>query len=159
MRGLVALTLLIALSYPGAAASLDAAAVNEAVWHETKQTKKSEGVIDPAVVKAQVLLDRARYSPGEIDGKLGENVKKAIAAFAAAQGIAADSLNAEVWQRLIADAPPRILKEYALTADDVRGPFADKIPAKMEAMKDLPALSYQNAQEKLAEKFHLSPEL
>ena len=43
--------------------------------------------------------------------------------------------------------------------EDLRGPFAGKIPAKMEAMKDLPALAYTGVREKLAEKFHMSEAL
>ena len=156
MHALIALILMAALASPAAAASLDKSAVNDAIWREGKP---AEGTINPAIVKAQVLLDRARYSPGEIDGKLGENVRKAIAAFAAGQGIAADGLNAEVWQKLSAGSPAPVLKEYTITNDDLRGPFAEKIPAKMEDMKDLPALSYRNAREKIAEKFHMSPEL
>ena len=45
------------------------------------------------------------------------------------------------------------------TPKDVAGPFLRKLPAKMEAMKDLPKLAYTSAREGLAEKFHMSEDL
>ena len=65
---------------PANSASIDSQAINDAQWSE----KKAEpSAINPVMVKLQVLLDRAHFSPGEIDGKSGENVDKAIAAYAA----------------------------------------------------------------------------
>jgi lipoprotein-anchoring transpeptidase ErfK/SrfK len=41
----------------------------------------------------------------------------------------------------------------------VKGPFLEKLPAKMEDMKSLKALSYTSPREALAEKFHMSEDL
>ena len=67
------------------AASLDLKSVNEAKFTD----KRGKGV-SPIILKAQVLLDRARFSPGLIDGRDGENFKKALAAFAKANDLKAD---------------------------------------------------------------------
>jgi lipoprotein-anchoring transpeptidase ErfK/SrfK len=49
--------------------------------------------------------------------------------------------------------------DYTLLQDDVRGPFLETIPSKMEDMKDQASLGYTSPKEKLAEKFHMSQEL
>jgi hypothetical protein len=52
-----------------------------------------------------------------------------------------------------------VITSYAISDKDVAGPFLRKLPAKMEAMKDLPKLAYTSAREGLAEKFHMSEDL
>jgi lipoprotein-anchoring transpeptidase ErfK/SrfK len=142
---------------PAATAPLDIQAINDVQW---RSQTASAGGFSPTVIKAQVLLDRARFSPGEIDGKQGDNFKKAIRTFAAHQGVpSTDALTEEVWQKLNSTSADPVVTEYTITHDDVRGPFAKSIPTKMEEMKDLSALAYTSAREKIAEKFHMSPEL
>ena len=49
--------------------------------------------------------------------------------------------------------------EYKLSDKDVAGLFLDKVPAKLDDMQGLRALSYGSAREKIAEQFHMSEEL
>jgi lipoprotein-anchoring transpeptidase ErfK/SrfK len=148
---------LVFLSGPAAAAPPDLQAINDSPW---RAEKASKGSFSPTVIKAQVLLDRARFSPGEIDGKQGDNFRKAIRAFATDQGLpSTDALTEELWQRLNSTSADPIVTEYVITEDDVRGPFTKSIPAKMEEMKDLATLAHTSAREKIAEKFHMSQEL
>jgi lipoprotein-anchoring transpeptidase ErfK/SrfK len=118
-------------------------------------------MIAPSLVRVQVLLDRAHFSPGSIDGVTGTNLKLAIEAFQQAQGLSVDGqVTPDLWKALIeADAGP-VLTDYALTEKDVAGPFARSIPKDdYEAMAKLPALSYTSPLEALAERFHMDEAL
>jgi lipoprotein-anchoring transpeptidase ErfK/SrfK len=139
------------------AAPLQIDAINQAQLHLPLPAKER---INPVLIKAQVLLDRAHFSPGEIDGKFGDNFKKALRAFAIAQGLnSTGELTDEVWQKLTATSEEPVVTKYTISNDDVRGPFVKSIPTKLEKMKDLPVLAYTSAREKIAEKFHMSQEL
>jgi lipoprotein-anchoring transpeptidase ErfK/SrfK len=154
IRWFVATIFLGWLVLPAAGASLDAAAINNA---EFRSKPPAEDKIEPVVVKAQVLLDRAQFSPGEIDGKLGENAQKALRAFAEAKGLTSvKTLTPEVWTMLTGTSKDPAITEYTISKSDVKGPFLKKLPAKMEDMKDLKALGYTSPHEAIAEKFHMS---
>lgn len=157
IRFFLAMVLSGLLMYPAVAAGLDAAAINSA---EYPAKRAADDRMDAAVVKIQVLLDRARFSPGEIDGKLGENAQKALKAYAEAKGLASDKLpSPEIWKALVEAEQDLAIVEYKILDKDVKGPFLEKLPTKMDNMKELKALGYTSAREALAEKFHMSEDL
>src|ERR1700675_3327642 len=95
---IIALELTALLQLPAAATELKPDRINAANF-----TGKlpSEDRLSPLAVKVQVLLDRARFSPGEIDGKFGDNVEKALLAFAEANQLAPGKvLTPEIWTKL-----------------------------------------------------------
>jgi len=157
LRLLAGLVLLVCF-VPPALAGPDAAAVNNA---EFKGKLPGDDKINPVIVKAQVLLDRASFSPGEIDGRLGENAEKALKAFVESNSLALgkQSLTPEIWSALLATGQDPVIVDYKITEKDVKGPFLKKLPAKMEDMKDLKSLDYTSPREALAEKFHMSEAL
>ncbi|MDN5002025.1 L,D-transpeptidase family protein [Bradyrhizobium sp. GCM10027634] len=151
-----AAALLALTATPALAAGMDPAAIAS-----TQPSKKtlSKDKPTPAGVRLQVLLDRAHFSPGEIDGKFGENARKALRAYAEARQLpVSDEVTDDVWKALQADARPPTTT-YTITDKDVAGPFLRKLPAKMEDMKDIPKLGYTSPREALGEKFHMSEQL
>jgi lipoprotein-anchoring transpeptidase ErfK/SrfK len=133
-------------------ASPDAAPIDSADWEAQAPTPQARR---DALIRAEVLLARAHFSPGVIDGEDGGNLQNAIAAFEAANHLPVDGkMDAQVWQALARDRRP-VLTDYVITPADVKGPFLAKIPTDMAQMAKLPALGFTSPLEELAERFHM----
>lgn len=107
--------------------------------------KAAAPVVDEKALQTQVMLDRAGYSPGEIDGRMGTNMKRALEVFTKNGGTP--------------DAAVAPLVPYTITAEDAAGPFTPDIPEDMMEKAKLTALGYRNLPEALGERFHMSPAL
>lgn len=111
-----------------------------------------------SVLRAQILLDRARFSPGEIDGHYGGNMRRAVAAFNRAHRLkGGESVDARTWKALNRDTA-RVVIPYRLTSADVAGPF-EKLPVETADRAKLSAMGFESSIEGLGEKVHASPGL
>jgi lipoprotein-anchoring transpeptidase ErfK/SrfK len=127
-----------------------------AVVNQTEQPQLKSGDKGSAVLRAQILLDRAHFSCGELDGDFGVNLSKALAAFQRARQLpASDSVDAATWTALNDDKAPA-LTTYTITAQDEKGPFTP-IPTEMSEQAKLPALGYASPVEEFGERFHVAP--
>jgi lipoprotein-anchoring transpeptidase ErfK/SrfK len=130
---------------------LTPAAVNAALFNEDVRYSRA------TLVGAQVLLSRARFSPGVIDGERGANTARAVMAFQAARSLdVSGELDQTTWEKLAETSAGPILRSYLITALDAKGPFVEQIPAQLEEQAKLKKLGYTGLREALAERFHMS---
>jgi lipoprotein-anchoring transpeptidase ErfK/SrfK len=119
------------------------------------ESKSPDGHQDLAV---QVALDRAGFSPGEIDGRSGPKTRLALSEFQKSSSLRSSGIvDEETLTALRVAAEP--LVSYTITQQDVAGPFIDNMPTDMMEASKLSSLGYTSVLEALGEKFHSSPAL
>lgn len=117
-----------------------------------------ENASPATILRAQILLDRAHFSPGEIDARYGRNMRNAIIAYQQAKHVERSGvIDVATWSLLNKDDLP-VLSNYTITSADTAGPFV-AIPSTMLAKSKLTALAYSSSIELLGEKFHINPTL
>jgi lipoprotein-anchoring transpeptidase ErfK/SrfK len=141
----------------------------------------------PAALQIQILLDRAGFSPGIIDGQWSPNAAKALQWFNASNGMDSTglmksdspsttsarpkasakssqttkmaSIDQATYQKLAtAGQNAQLITTYQVSAEDVKGPFV-KVPNSVYEQAKLDCLCYSSPGEALAEKFHTSEQM
>jgi lipoprotein-anchoring transpeptidase ErfK/SrfK len=125
-----------------------------------RPVKKSAPPVDQQALRVQVLLDRAHFSPGQIDASVGNVTHLMLDAFQTQHGLPASGTPDEATIQTLQEGQESVPATtfYTIVYDDVRGPF-NPLPSDMMAEAELPALNYQSPWDGLGEKFHCSPAL
>lgn len=115
----------------------------------------------PSVLRVQILLDRALFSPGVMDGRWGSNTEKAVYWLQRREGLRPTGhVDPATWERLqqLAGQTGQLVRTKQLTADDVAGPFVT-LPEEYYDRRDMDCQCYESLAEKLAEVHHTTEEL
>lgn len=111
----------------------------------------------PAALQLQILLDRSNFSPGVLDGRWGDNARRALQWFRIAHGMdSTDVVDQRTADALTAASRDPLFLHYTVTSADMAGPFV-QIPSNVYARAKLQCLCYQSPTEELSERFHTTP--
>ena len=114
--------------------------------------------IHGTIFHAQVLLDVAGFPSGVIDGKKGMVFEQAIRGFQQSRGLSVTGQLDGPTRNLLLQQNRPSTRLLQLTEKDVGGPFVYPFPEEAVDQARLDGLHYRNMLEKLAERFHTTPQ-
>lgn len=109
---------------------------------------------DDTIINVQIIMDRAGYSPGVIDGLDTPRFKTAFNLFAASlpNGLSLDD-EGTIARLLALEGTPFV--SYEITEDDLDHGFTPKIPFRYIEQASMKRINFRSPSEMLAEKFHM----
>lgn len=142
-----------------AAAALSVAATLSAQTGKPAPQTPTPPAIDRTVMHVQVILDRIGFGPGVIDGKGGESLRLALRGFQEARGLEpTGKVDQPTLRALNQYRSIRPTATVRIGQGELSGPFTNPIPKDPEQQAKLPCLCYRTALERIAERFHTTPE-
>lgn len=148
-HGLAALALGGAIFFTGAAVAQEEP--------QRAEADASGAEMDPNIFHAQVLLDRAGFAPGVIDGRKGMSFDEAVRGFQTSRGLPVTGELDNATKAALMRGGVKATLRLKVDEGDARGPFVANLPKDPAEQAKLDRLGYRNLLEKLAEKFHTTP--
>lgn len=121
----------------------------------TQTPQIGRGGATEEIAKIQILLDRVGASPGVIDGRIGDNVNKAIEAYRDLTGETLRTYDTAYIDEKLAATGGDPFITYEITQEDVAGPFVASIPSDYGEKAKMDRLGYVSVVEMLSERFHV----
>jgi len=150
-----------------ASAAVAMAQSNQAATQHDKAGAEAKGWVAPGTpgspitgefFHAQVLMSAHGFSPGVIDGKEGESFKLALRSFQESRGLQATGKLDNATRRALLQANRPSTVMVRLGPDDVKSQYVYPFPKNPEKQAKLKFLGYRNMLEKLAERYHTTPD-
>ncbi len=144
---------------PGSAPANAAAPATAPAPGESEPLRPENQPETRPVMQLQVVLDRQGFSPGVIDNREGMSLKAALRGFQRAHGLTGSGEVDDATRAALAqwDRIPST-QVVTIAADFAAGPFNGPIPHEPEDQARLQALGYSDLTEKLAERYHTTPD-
>ena len=134
-----------------------------ATFSQPEEKKLSDSVFSGGRTKralaAQIMLDRADYSPGVIDGRGGGNTSHAIEAYQRANGLTVDGeASTELLRHLRDGNGGDFIRVVQLRRKDTSDSYED-IPEDWADQAEMDRLGYESLDELIAERYHMDIDL
>ena len=111
------------------------------------------------LMQAQVVLERLGFAPGVVDGRMGLSTRNALRGFQEAKALPVTGELDEATRSALSHwAAMPATRLVTIPEDFAAGPFV-RLPERPEDQAKLPQMGYASLEEKLAERFHTTPEV
>lgn len=111
------------------------------------------------MMQAQVVLERLGFGPGVIDGEAGQSTANALKGFQESRGLRVTGELDEATRQALARWDNIAATRVVTIPDDWGQVGFAPVPDGAEAQAGMARLGYENMAEKLAERFHTTPEV